>query len=168
MEIKFLKDYKKYKKGEIISKNNIVANKLIGDGYAEYVEKSYKIQDLFVAPIIEPTHKFLVSHIGNTRHIGIFTREVYGFVKTFPKYTHIITNKTFINNYSLEYEDYEIQKAGLVVDELKMQTFSEKFFEKMLKNGWRENSRISIKDITELENELNGIVNTKQNNEREC
>ena len=41
-----------------------------------------KIQDLFVAPIIEPTHKFLVSHIGNTRHIGIFTREVYGFVKT--------------------------------------------------------------------------------------
>ena len=167
MEIKFIKDYKNYKKGEIIKKSNIVANKLISEGIAEFVEKSYRIDKLFVAPILEPTYKALVSFIGNTKHIGIFTREIYGFAKTFPKYTHILTNKLFITNNSLQYEDYEITSSGLVVYENKVQKFSEKFFDKMLKNGWRENSKISFKDIMELENELNGI-NTKQNDGRDC
>ncbi len=167
MQIKFLQDYKAYKKGEIIKKPRVVAQKLISEGYAEGVKKSYKIQDLYVAPIIESTNKKLVSYSGNIRHMGIFTKEIYGFAKTFPKYIHIRTNKTFINNYRLEYDDHEIIRAGLVVDEFKVQKFSERFFDKMLKNGWKENGRISYEDIMQLENELNGI-NVKQNDGRDC
>ncbi len=165
MEIKFLQDYKKYKKGEIVRKPSILAKKYIDGGMAEHVEASFLIRNLYVATIIKAEERNIVHMEGPAKHIGIFTKEEYGYALIKPVYTHLRTKRKFITNGRLKYSDNAIMNSGLVVDDRSVQEFGQRFFDKMLKYGWTNNSRISIKDIIEIEDRLNGVTKVKNDEE---
>ena len=165
MEIKFIKDYRNYKKGQIIKKPRNIANKLISEGIAEFVEKSYIISELYVGKIIE-TEKDNLDFVyvkGDSKHIGIFTKKFNGGSEIKPEYTHVITNKKFINNNILNYSTIEMMKKKLLIDDRAIKKFIDLFFKKMIELGWTINTKISIKDIINIEKEINEKIKLNPN-----
>lgn len=164
MHIRFIKDYKCYQKGDIVMLKDWFAKKFVKGGFAEDIGISYKIDELYVAPIILPDKKDCFYTKGKVKHIGIFTRNIVGLINNHALYNHVVTNKTFISNDILGFgENY----SQMVVDETKAQEFGEYYFDEMLHNGWSEYVRLSLDDIKKLEIKLNSDKQ-KQNDDRQC
>lgn len=163
MVIKFIKNYKNYKKDDVVKVNSLAGNKLIKGGLAKTVEKAYKIKNLYVAPIIEPKCKLIFHSDGIVRHVGVFTKDIYGFINEKPLYTHVLTGRKYITNSLIEYDYTE----DLVIDETKEKAFGKYFLRKMIEKQWTENSIIDVEDVKLLENKLNGITIKQTDNGRE-
>ena len=166
MHIKFIKDYKCYQKGDIVLLKDWFAKKIVKSGFAEQISNSFRIGDLYVVPIIQPTDFATILHTeGKTKHIGIFTKEVYtdriGFNQA--KYIHCLTEKEYETNSLKDYGPSEY----LVVDETKEQEFCEYFLDEVMQKGWSESVRLSLEDIREIENKINRNINKNIDNENE-
>lgn len=161
MEIKFLQDYKGYKKNEIVKKSKLIAKKLIDGSIAEFVEKSFVIKKLYVATLIKPEMRNIVHMEGEAKYVGIFTKEENGYALIKPVFTHLRTKRKFITNNRLKHSDNDLKNNGLVVDDRTVEEFSLKFFDDMIKNGWTINSSVSINDIIKMEERINGKPSIK-------
>ena len=160
MHIRFIKDYKCYTKGVVVKINDEFAKRFIDGGFAEQISKSYRLGDIYVAPIIQPTKGGFMHSSGEIKHIGFFTKEFKYFSKK-PVYTHILTCKDYETNALMEYGFTK----KLVVDETKDKEFCEYFFDELMQKGWSESVRLSLEDIREIENKINRNINRNVDDE---
>ena len=172
MYIKFLKEYKDYEEGEIIyvanSKN---ASKLIKKGIVEDVGDCYQIRDLYVCDIVKA--EISLCRIDRVKFVRKAIMEVDDEVELnlheVNTYTHALTGTEFIGANMLYSKYYFDGGNDLYVDEYnknKVIKFSRYFFDKMLDNGWNNNTYLTKAQILELEKELIANTTKNVNNER--
>lgn len=172
MHIKFLKDYKDYEEGKIVYVANPKnASKLIKKGIVEDVGECYQIRDLYVCDIVKAE-----TFLGEVKRVEFVRKaimeldgEVELHLHEVNTYKHALTGTEFIGANRV-YDKYYFDGGNkLYVDEYnecKVCKFARFFFDKMLDNGWNNNTYLTKAQILELEKELNINNNKITSNER--
>lgn len=173
MYIKFLKNYKDYKEGKIVYVANPKnASKLIKKGFVEDVGDCYQIRDLYVCDIVKATNTLLGEIKGVQfvrKAIMVHDGIVELSIKNVNTYEHALTGVKFAGANRICGEYYFNAENSLYVDEYnddKICKFGIYFFDKMMENGWNNNTYLTKQELFELEKELNKNNNKNITNER--
>lgn len=158
MEIKFLQEYKNYKKGNVIKVGNITGKNLIKKGIAEKIV-CFPIKELYVCQIGKYNSCKLYGF--EFKSYGIFTYEgKFGLFDTFDLYSHIVTGSEF-----KKYDIYSMGMAGVCYNDMvvnRCKPFNEIFFQQMKENGWDLNYKLTLEEIKVIEDKLNVKNNNKE------
>lgn len=152
MEIKFIQDYKNYKKGSTVKVGKIAGNNLIKKGLAEKIVR-FPIKKLYVCEIGKFNSKKLNGFESENRY-GIFIDEGrYGLFNGFYLYEHVVTGMEF-----KQYSYYAMDMAGVEHNDLIVNNpkpFYKVFFKQIQEKGWNLNSKLTIEEVKAIENKLN-------------
>ena len=70
MFVRFVKDYKKFKKDTIIKCNTLYAKYLLNNGIASKAGKCYKIKDLYIAELVKPNQRLFGAYVNDYEPLG--------------------------------------------------------------------------------------------------
>ena len=169
MKIEFVKDYKKYKKGDKIEKMGLLAKLLIKNGIACETEEKFKLSDLQCAMLCVVENKSLykrdfgdrevldVSFEITPRYFGIFTyqpaRYYKGMFNDGDCYEKVLSKENYVSDKYIKNEKIKLNQ--IIINSSDISSIEELLPEEIEKNGWNKDSLLGLKDIIKLEVSLN-------------
>jgi len=149
MEIKLLKEYKKYPRGSVINVNKLIASLLIKKGFAELQLNSFKKDDLLVGELVT----ILRKRNGKDKETKHDSYRIFLKKTTNHCYTHAISGKKFLPSFFNLMDKFNV--GDKAVNFSSLLDFNDYYKDDISTN----NQSIDKTELQKLEDELNSNAN---------